>query len=114
MEFTSRPELKGTFGVVSSTHWLASQSGMAVLERGGNAFDAAAAAGVVLQVVEPHLNGLGGEVPIVLWGVTRGKPEGICGQGPAPAAATIDPIRGPGLAEDLRTRPAPACAPRAA
>jgi hypothetical protein len=54
MEFTTRPEVKGTFGVVSSTHWLASQCGMSVLERGGNAFDAAVAAGFVLQVVEPQ------------------------------------------------------------
>src|SRR5947209_2226572 len=113
MEFTSRPELKGTFGVVSSTHWLASQSGMAVLERGGNAFDAAAAAGFVLQVVEPHLNGLGGEVPILLWDVTRGKPEVICGQGPAPAAASIDRIRGMGLVEVPGTGLAAACVPGA-
>ncbi|HEX2646035.1 MAG TPA: gamma-glutamyltransferase, partial [Candidatus Dormibacteraeota bacterium] len=84
MSFTSRPEIKGTFGVVSSTHWLATQTGMAVLERGGNAFDAAVAAGFVLQVVEPHLNGLGGEVPIVLWDATRRKVEVICGQGPSP------------------------------
>ena len=49
--FTTRPELRGTFGMVASTHWLASASGMAVLEAGGNAFDAAVAAGFVLQVV---------------------------------------------------------------
>ncbi len=55
--FTTRPELAGTFGMVASTHWLASAAGMAVLEKGGNAFDAAVAAGLVLQVVEPHLNG---------------------------------------------------------
>ncbi len=58
--FTTRPELVGTYGMVASTHWLASGVGMAVLEAGGNAFDAAVAAGLTLQVVEPHLNGLAG------------------------------------------------------
>ena len=65
--FTTRPLLRGTFGMVSSTHWLASQCGMAVLEKGGNAFDAAVAAGLVLQVVEPHMNGLGGDASILIW-----------------------------------------------
>ena len=87
--FTTRPELRGTFGMVASTHWLASAAGMSVLERGGNAFDAAVAAGFVLQVVEPHLNGPGGEVPAVFWAVDRGEPLALCGQGVAPAAATI-------------------------
>ena len=79
--FTTRPELRGTFGMVASTHWLASQTGMAVLERGGNAFDAAVATGFVLQVVEPHLNGPGGEVPAVFWSADRGEPLALCGQG---------------------------------
>ena len=56
-EFSTRPEILGTFGVVASTHWIASAVGMGVLERGGNAFDAAVTAGFTLQVVEPHLNG---------------------------------------------------------
>ena len=87
--FTTRPELRGTFGMVASTHWLASQTGMAVLERGGNAFDAAVATGFVLQVVEPHLNGPGGEVPAVFWSAARGEPLALCGQGVAPSTATI-------------------------
>ena len=99
MGFTTRPELKGNFGTVSSTHWLASQCAMSVLERGGNAFDAAVAAGFVLQVVEPHLNGLGGEAPILLWDVARGKVEVICGQGPAPIAADIQRMNEMGLAD---------------
>ena len=57
MRFTTRPQLVGSFGMVASTHWLASAAGMATLEQGGNAFDAAVAAGLTLQVVEPHLNG---------------------------------------------------------
>ena len=76
--------------MVASTHWLASQSGMAVLERGGNAFDAAVATGFVLQVVEPHLNGPGGEVPAIFYSAERDEVRVLCGQGVAPAAATID------------------------
>ena len=76
--------------MVASTHWLASQTGMAVLERGGNAFDAAVATGFCLQVVEPHLNGPGGEVPAVFWSAERREPLVLCGQGVAPAAATIE------------------------
>ena len=53
-EFTTRPEIRGTFGLVASTHWLATAAGMATLEHGGNAFDAACAIGFALQVVEPH------------------------------------------------------------
>src|SRR3954449_9617615 len=97
MRFTTRPELSGTFGMVASTHWLASAAGMAALEQGGNAFDAAVAAGLTLQVVEPHLNGPGGDAPILLWSADRGAPVVVCGQGPSPAAATIDAYRSLGL-----------------
>jgi gamma-glutamyltranspeptidase/glutathione hydrolase len=83
--------------MVASTHWLASQAGMAVLEDGGNAFDAAVAAGFVLQVVEPHLNGPGGEVPVVFAAAGDPRPRVLCGQGVAPAAATIGHYRDLGL-----------------
>jgi gamma-glutamyltranspeptidase / glutathione hydrolase len=76
--------------MVASTHWLASAAGMAVLERGGNAFDAAAATGLTLQVVEPHLNGPGGDLPIVFWSAERGEPLVLCAQGTGPVAATIE------------------------
>ena len=96
-EFTTRPELAGTFGMVASTHWLASAAGMAVLEQGGNAFDAAVAAGLVLQVTEPHLNGLGGEVPVIAHHAGREETFVLCGQGTAPAAATPEAFGNLGL-----------------
>jgi gamma-glutamyltranspeptidase/glutathione hydrolase len=92
MSFTTRPELRGTFGMVASTHWLASAAGMAVLERGGNAFDAAVATGLTLQVVEPHLNGPGGDLPALLW-PAGGDPVVLCAQGPAPRAASVTHYR---------------------
>jgi len=95
--FTTRPEIEGTFGVVTSTHWIATAVGMGILEKGGNAFDAAVATAFTLQVIEPHLNGPGGDVPVIVFDVKRGKPEVLCGQGPAPAAATIAHYRGLGL-----------------
>jgi gamma-glutamyltranspeptidase/glutathione hydrolase len=92
-----RPQLTGTSGAVASTHWLASAVGMAVLDRGGNAFDAAAAAGFVLQVVEPHSNGPGGDVVISVYPRSTGAVRVICGQGPMPRAATIDRFAGLGI-----------------
>ncbi|MEH2480359.1 gamma-glutamyltranspeptidase/glutathione hydrolase [Nitrobacteraceae bacterium AZCC 2146] len=95
--FTTRPEIEGTFGVVTSTHWIATAVGMATLEKGGNAFDAGVATAFTLQVVEPHLNGPGGDVPIIVHDMKRARTEVICGQGPAPAAATIEYYRDQGL-----------------
>ncbi len=95
--FTTRPELTGTFGMVASTHWLATAVGMATLEKGGNAFDAAVAAGFVLQVVEPHLNGPGGDLPIIAHRAVSGETDVICGQGVTPAGATLEHYRAQGI-----------------
>jgi gamma-glutamyltranspeptidase/glutathione hydrolase len=100
--------------MVASTHWLASAVGMAVLEQGGNAFDAAVAAGLTLQVVEPHLNGPGGDLPAILFPVERGEPVVLCAQGPAPRAATIERYRdGLGLSLVPGTGPLAAVVPGA-
>ncbi len=95
--FTTRPEILGTFGVVTSTHWIASAVGMSILEKGGNAFDAAVATGFVLQIVEPHLCGPGGDMPAILYSKEKDKVEVICAQGPAPAGATIEHYTSEGL-----------------
>jgi len=97
MRFTTRPEIKGSFGVVASTHWLATAVGMSVLERGGNAADAAVATGLTLTVVEPHLNGVGGDLPLMLWKRGEDAPRVLCAQGPAPSGATIEHYRAQGL-----------------
>src|ERR1700733_9096069 len=121
--FTPRPQLAGTFGMIASTHWLGTASRMAVLEAGGTAFDAAGAGGLVLRVVEPHMNGLGGEAPVIGYDAGsadpgRSAPPGpgvfvLDGQGPAPAGSTLDAFG----ALDLDLVPGngllPACVPAA-
>lgn len=95
-EFKTRPDLLGRFGMVASTHWLASGAAQAVLERGGNAFDAAVAGGFVLHVVEPHLNGPGGDL-VGIFATSGGEPTVLMGQGPAPAGASVEHMRAEGL-----------------
>ncbi|KGB82678.1 gamma-glutamyltransferase [Rhodovulum sp. NI22] len=97
MNFTTRPEIAGTFGVATSTHWIASAVGMALLEKGGNAFDAAVAMGLVLNVVEPHLNGPLGDLPLIFCPAGADAPTVICAQGVAPAGATIAHYKAQGL-----------------
>ncbi len=109
--FTTRPEIEGTFGVVTSTHWIATAVGMGILEKGGNAFDAGVATAFTLQVVEPHLNGPGGDVPVIVHDTKRARTEVICGQGPAPAKATIAHYRSEGLEMVPGTGLLAACVP---
>ncbi|MDT0117697.1 gamma-glutamyltransferase [Microbacterium sp. PRF11] len=95
--FTTRPTLRGTFGMAASTHWTATATAQSVLERGGNAFDAAAAAAFVLHVVEPHLNGPGGDLVALVRPAGAEAPVVLMGQGPAPAGASIERFRARGL-----------------
>src|SRR5438045_4478478 len=84
---------------------------MGILEKGGNAFDAGVATAFTLQVVEPHLNGPGGDVPIIVHDTKRGRTEVICGQGPAPAKATIAHYKSEGLEMVPGTGLLAACVP---
>ncbi|WP_030623003.1 gamma-glutamyltransferase family protein [Streptomyces sclerotialus] len=109
----SRPELKGARGAVAATHWLAAAAGMDMLSQGGNAFDAAVAAAFVTQVVEPHLNGPAGDVPILAYDARTARVDVICGQGPMPRAATIEAFRDQGLAAIPGSGLLAACVPGA-
>jgi gamma-glutamyltranspeptidase/glutathione hydrolase len=95
--FTTRPVIQGLHGVVSAGHYLAAIAGIQILEKGGNAFDAAAAVGFALAVLEPHQNSLGGEVPIVLYSQKEDRVLSFSGQGSAPLAANIEWFRARGI-----------------
>ena len=92
-----RPMVMSGRGVVSSGHYLATEIGIDVLRRGGNAADAAAAVGFALTVLKPHQNGIGGEVPTLVYSADEGKVWAVSGHGVAPRAATIETFRGHGL-----------------
>src|SRR3546814_16157608 len=84
---------------------------MGIVERGGNALDAAPEGGFVRQVGERHVTGPGGEVPILVYDCRIGEIETICGQGVAPEAATVSHFRGLGLDLVPATDLLPACVP---
>jgi gamma-glutamyltranspeptidase/glutathione hydrolase len=97
MSFTTRPTVRGFGGAVSAGHYLAAQAGAAMLQDGGNAADAASTMGFALQVLEPHMNGPAGEVPILYYEAAEDRVHAISGQGTAPARATIAHFAGLGL-----------------
>jgi gamma-glutamyltranspeptidase/glutathione hydrolase len=96
-DLTTRPDLRGTFGMCATTHWTATATAQSMLEHGGNAFDAAVAAAFVLHLVEPHLNGPGGDLTAIVATARDPWPQVLVGQGPAPMAATIEHFHAVGL-----------------
>ena len=97
MSFTTRPVFMGRHGVVSAGHYLAAAAGSRMFEKGGNAIDAGVAAGFALNVLEPQSNGIGGEVPILIFSARQKRAYAINGQGYAPKAATIGWFRSQGI-----------------
>ena len=97
MSFTTRPVFMGRHGVVTAGHYLAAAAGFRMFEKGGNAIDAGVAAGLALNVLEPQSNGIGGEVPILIYCARQKRVYAINGQGYAPKAATIAWFRSRGI-----------------
>src|SRR3990170_1067584 len=96
-EFTTRPVIMGTHGMVTSGHYLAGRAGLNILEHGGNAVDAGVAMGFALSVLEPYLFGIGGEAPILIYLAGKKRVVSFSGEGPAPRAATIEWFRNHGI-----------------
>lgn len=88
MQFSHRPDIVVSNGIVTSGHHLASIAGVDILKRGGNAVDAAIAAAAVLCVVRPHSVSLGGDVFMLIYDATEGKVTALNASGPAPQKAS--------------------------
>src|SRR5215468_12660892 len=82
--FTTRPVIMGTHGVVTSGHYLASAAGFRIMQQGGNAIDAAATMCFCLNLLEPQSNGIGGEVPTLIYSAPTREVYAISGMGWAP------------------------------
>ena len=87
---TYRPVLRGTHAAVSTGHYLATLAAYDILQAGGNAVDGGVAAGLVLNVVKPHMANLGGEAPIMMYDAARSRVLNIDGLGWWPNAATVE------------------------
>jgi gamma-glutamyltranspeptidase / glutathione hydrolase len=87
------------FGIVSTPQFLASQAGAHILEEGGNAIDAAIAANAVMGVVQPYVNGIGGDLFMVYYEAKTGKVYGLNSSGWTPKALTIDFLKAKGVTE---------------
>src|SRR5512145_1082539 len=109
--FTTRPLIVARKGIVTSGHYLATAAGFRILEQGGNAFDAAVATGLCLNLVEPHNNGLGGEAPALVYAAAEKKVYAVSGLGWSPAALALDWCRRNGVDIIPGDGYLPACVP---
>ncbi len=109
--FTTRPVVMGRRGVVATGHYLATAAGFRIMEQGGNAVDAAAAACFCLNLLEPQSNGVGGEVPTLVYAAGEGKVHALSGMGWSPQAFTLDWCRQHGLDLIPGDGYLPACVP---
>lgn len=101
----------GSRGVVTAGHYLASSAGLRIMTAGGNAIDAAASMSICLTLLEPHLCGIGGEVPTLIYSARERKTYAISGMGWSPAAFTIDWCRERGIDLIPGDGYLPACVP---
>jgi gamma-glutamyltranspeptidase / glutathione hydrolase len=94
-----RSRIATQHGIVAASQPLAARAGVQILERGGTAVDAAIAANAVMGIVEPEMNGIGGDVFAIVYDATSGTLHGLNGGGWAPRALTPDVLRSRGISQ---------------
>jgi len=88
-----------TFGIVAASQPLAARAGVQILERGGNAIDAAIAANATIGLMEPTGNGIGGDLFVIYYEAKTGKVHGLNSSGWAPSGLTVDFLAAKGIKE---------------
>src|ERR671921_445432 len=91
-----RSRVATRYGIVAASQPLAARAGVQMLERGGNAVDAAIAANAVMGLVEPQSNGIGGDLFAIIYEAKTGKLHGLNASGWAPTGLTIDLVESKG------------------
>src|SRR5439155_21805974 len=94
-----RSMIASKFGAAAASQPLAARAGVQLLERAGKAIDAAIAANAVMGVVEPHMNGIGGDLFAIIYIAKRGKLHGLNSAGWAPKGLTPAFLRSKGLTQ---------------
>ena len=109
--WAGRSEVIAQNGMVCTSHPLSTQAGIEILRAGGNAFDAAIAANAMEGVVEPHVNGIGGDLFAIVWDNKTKKLYGLNGSGRSPYSLTLDEFKKRGLTHIPATGPLPVSVP---
>lgn len=95
--FATRSEVMATHGMACTSQPLATQAAIDILKQGGTAVDAAIAANAVLGVTEPHVNGIGGDIFVIIYEAKTGKLHGLNGSGRSPYSLTLAELKKRGL-----------------
>jgi gamma-glutamyltranspeptidase/glutathione hydrolase len=109
--WATRSEVIAQNGMACTSHPLSTQAALDVLKAGGNAIDAAIAANAMEGVVEPHVNGIGGDLFAIVWDAKTKKLYGLNGSGRSPKSLTLDEFKKRGLKHIPSTGPLPISVP---
>ncbi len=109
--WAGRSEVMAQNGMACTSHPLSTQAAIEILRAGGNAIDAAIAANAMEGVVEPHVNGIGGDIFAIVWDAKTKKLYGLNGSGRSPYSLSLAELKKRGLNHIPATGPLPVSVP---